>query len=456
MSECPRLLLCAPRSGGGKTTVTCALLKALKDRGTEPVAFKCGPDYIDPMFHSEVIGAKSRNLDLFFMGGETARRLLLENARGSALALIEGVMGYYDGVGMSDEASAYALAKETGTPAVLVLDARGLALSAAAAVRGMAQFRPESNLKGVVLNRCTPALYPRLKACIEGEAGIPVYGYLPPLPECALESRHLGLVTAAEVGGLREKVAALGAQAEKTLDLAGLLALARTAPELEAGPAPRRTRAGEGPRIAVARDRAFCFYYEDALEELRRQGAELAEFSPLADGALPEGCAGVYLGGGYPELYAGALSRNGAMRRAVRAAVLGGMPCVAECGGFLYLHRSLEDDKGTSWPMVGVIGADGVRTDRLGRFGYVTLRSGADCLVCRAGEAIPAHEFHYWDSTDPGNAFRAEKPQSERAWDCIHASPTLYAGFPHFHFAACPAAAGRFVDKCMEYREGHR
>ena len=294
----PRLLLCAPASGGGKTTVTCALLQALVNRGAGPVAFKCGPDYIDPMFHSEIIGAKSRNLDLFFLGRDTARYLLEKNSRGSGLALIEGVMGYYDGIGLSADASAYDLARATGTPAVLVLDGRGRALTAAAAVKGMRDFRPDSGIRGVILNRVSPMLYPRLKEAIEGETGVTVYGYLPNLPGCALESRHLGLVTAAEVAGLREKLSALAAQAEKSVDIDGLLALAASAPALNA-PAPALPPPVEGrPRIAVARDKAFCFYYADGLELLEALGAELAEFSPLADEGLPEGACGLYLGGG--------------------------------------------------------------------------------------------------------------------------------------------------------------
>ena len=230
----PRLLLCAPASGGGKTTVTCALLQALVNRGAGPVAFKCGPDYIDPMFHSEIIGAKSRNLDLFFLGRDTARYLLEKNSRGSGLALIEGVMGYYDGIGLSADASAYDLARATGTPAVLVLDGRGRALTAAAAVKGMRDFRPDSGIRGVVLNRVSPMLYPRLKEAIEGETGVTVYGYLPNLPGCALESRHLGLVTAAGVAGLREKLSALAAQAVGSphVRLRGLMAI----PPVAAGP----------------------------------------------------------------------------------------------------------------------------------------------------------------------------------------------------------------------------
>lgn len=455
MSKTPRLLLCAPASGGGKTTVTCAILQALVNRGLDPVAFKCGPDYIDPMFHSQVIGAKSRNLDLFLMDGAAVRRLLVENTQGGGLALIEGVMGYYDGVAMSSQASAYDLARVTETPAVLVADARGRALSVAALVKGMAEFRKDSGIRAVILNRCPPMMYQRLKACIEEETGIPVLGYLPQLPDCVLESRHLGLVTAAEVGDLRERLERMAAQAEKTVDLDGLLSLAGSAPELEepvpAVPVPLRKR----PVIALARDRAFCFYYEDGLEELRRQGAELVEFSPLVDAALPDGTMGLYLGGGYPEVYARELARNAPMLAAVRAAVAGGMPTVAECGGFLYLHQIVADADGRyDWCMAGVFSMRAWNQGKLGRFGYVTLTAAHDGLLCGAGEQLPAHEFHYWESENPGADFHAQKPLSDRAWDCGWHTPTLYAGFPHFHFCGCPDAAGRFVSACAKYGEG--
>jgi len=451
MSNLPRLLLCAPASGGGKTTVACALLQALVGKGHTPVAFKCGPDYIDPMFHSEVMGARSRNLDLFLMGEPAVRASLWENGRAGDVCVIEGAMGYYDGVAMGGEASAYDLARRTATPAVLVLDARGRALSAAALVKGFADFRPDANVRGVILNRVSSALYPRLKACIEAEAGVKVYGFLPECPECVLESRHLGLVTAAEVASLKEKLSALAALAERYIDIAGLLALAESAPLFEA-PKPRLFPVAGRPRIAVARDRAFCFYYADALALLEALGAELAEFSPLADAGLPEGVSGLYLGGGYPELYARALSQNASMRAAVRAAVEGGLPTVAECGGFLYLHDTLEDGAGQGWPMCGVIHAAACRTDRLVRFGYVTLTAAEEGLLGPVGWTAPAHEFHYWESGAPGGAFHAQKPRSARGWDCACHTPTLYAGFPHFHFCAVPDAAARFVARCGAYQ----
>ena len=448
-----RLLLTAPASGGGKTTVTCAILQALVDRGERPAAFKCGPDYIDPMFHSRVIGAKSRNLDLFLMGEGAVLRSLADNSRGCGLALLEGVMGYYDGIGMSHAASAYDLARVTQTPAVLVLDGRGSALTAAAVAKGMRDFRPDSNIRGVVFNRVSPMLYPRLKEAVEGETGLAVYGFLPSLPACALESRHLGLIAAGEVKDLREKLQKLAAQAEESLDLAGLLALARTAPALEPPAAALPEPVGGRPRIAVARDRAFCFYYADGLALLEQLGAELAEFSPMNDEKLPEGTCGLYLGGGYPELYAKALADNRPMREEVRAAVLGGLPTVAECGGFLYLNQTLADGEGRAWPMAGVFPGRAANTGKLGRFGYVTLTAQTGGLLGPAGTKIPAHEFHYWDTGAPGADFRAEKPQSARGWDCAYHTPTLYAGFPHFHFCAAPGAARNFVAAARRYQE---
>lgn len=447
----PRILLCAPASGSGKTTVTCALLQALTDRGARPASFKCGPDYIDPMFHSRIIGAPAHNLDLFFLGREGCRRLLARGGRDRGVAVVEGVMGYYDGVAMSSDASAWDLARATDTPAVLVADGRGCARSLAALVKGFLTLEEDSRIRGVILNQVSPMLYPRLKETVEQETGVRVYGFLPRLADCALESRHLGLVTADEVAGLRAKTARLARQAEETVDLDGLLELAASAPELE-DPGPPPAPAAGRPRIAVARDRAFCFYYADALELLEELGAELAEFSPLEDRALPEGASGLYLGGGYPELYAQRLSENREMLRSVREAVSGGMPTVAECGGFLYLHDTLEGEDGVSRPMAGVIPAHGFRTSRLGRFGYVTLRAETGGLLLEAGEELPAHEFHYWDSRRPGEAFLARKPRSDRRWSCGWHSASLYAGFPHFHLWARPEAARRWVEACAAYQ----
>ncbi|MDD6188318.1 MAG: cobyrinate a,c-diamide synthase [Clostridiales bacterium] len=448
----PRLMFCAPASGSGKTTVTCAVLRALLRRGLMPMACKSGPDYIDPMFHSQVLGTRSCNLDMFFFSRATTRNLLEECSRQADVTILEGAMGYYDGIAMSVDASAYALAEATETPAVLVVDGRGRAISAAAEVQGFQSFRQPSRIAGVILNRVSPMLYPRLAETISRETGLPVMGYLPVMEDCSIESRHLGLVTAAEISDLQQKLDRLAEQAEKTLDLDGLLALAQQAPELETK-LPTKVSEAKKVRIAVARDKAFCFYYEASLQILRDMGAELVDFSPLTDSALPENVHGLYLGGGYPELYARQLAENEAMRCSIYRAVSEGLPTIAECGGFMYLHKTLRDGDGMPWPMVGVLDADAFPTGKLSRFGYVTLTAETDSLLFHAGDTMPAHEFHYWDSTEPGQSFTARKPQSARHWKAGIATESLYAGFPHFHFASKPEAAGRFLEKAMLFKE---
>ena len=369
----PRLLLAGTNSGCGKTTLACAVLQALVDRGIDTGSFKCGPDYIDPMFHSRVIGAPSANLDPCFFTENTLRFLLARHAAGRAVSVIEGVMGYYDGLGLTTtRASTYEVARWTQTPVVLVVGAKGTALSALAVLQGFLDFCPDHPVQGVLLNQCSEGAYPALAAAIRERFGgrVRPLGFLPVLPECALSSRHLGLVTAAEVSDLREKLARLARQAERSIDLDGLLELARSAPPLEYEPV-RLPRFDRPVRIAVARDRAFCFYYEDSLAALTELGAELVPFSPLADPALPEEIHGLYLGGGYPELYAPALSENASLRAAIRAAVEGGLPCIAECGGFMYLTQAI-----AGAPMAGVLPGNCADAGRLVRFGYVTPRSG--------------------------------------------------------------------------------
>lgn len=445
MNNLPRILLCASASGGGKTTVTCAILQALVNRKLNPAAFKCGPDYIDPMFHSRIIGAKSRNLDLFLTDRDTVRQLLWENGTGVGLSIIEGVMGYYDGIAMGSESSTWELAVETDTPAVLIVDGRGRALSMAAEVMGFIKFRNPSMIKGVILNRVSSPVYHRVSQEIRHETGIEVYGFLPELDDTTLESRHLGLITADEVSNLREKLSILARKAEETIDLDGLIELAKSAPPLEI-PEERLPEPVEGgPKIAVARDKAFCFYYEDAISLLKKLGAEIVGFSPMYDKTLPDGCGGLCLGGGYPELYADILSENEPMRAVIRDRINAGMPTIAECGGFLYLHETLKDSRGREYPMVGVINGKAFGTDRLSRFGYVTLTAKKDGFLVKRGEKLAAHEFHYWDCDAPGGDFWAEKPRSERGWECGYSTESLYAGFPHIHLCSAPYSALRFV-----------
>ncbi|MEE6146444.1 cobyrinate a,c-diamide synthase [Olsenella sp. YH-ols2223] len=446
----PRVMVAATSSGAGKTTVTCGLLRLLARQGLSPRACKCGPDFIDPMFHREVVGVPSRNLDLYLSGEADVRRLLAKGADGEGVTVVEGVMGYYDGVGLTDEASSWDVARRTETPCVLVVDARGRARTLAAEVVGVRRMREDSRVAGVVLNRASAAAFPALRRAVEEESGVPVLGYLPQLEGAALESRHLGLVTAAEVERLGEKVDLVADALAETLDVEALLALARQAPPLAYEPRGLAPVAA-GARVAVARDEAFCFYYEDALDTLHELGCELVGFSPLSDGRLPEDACGLYLGGGYPELHAAALEANARMRAEVARAVRSGLPTVAECGGFLYLHDALEGADGTWYEMAGVVHARAFRCDRLRRFGYVGLESRVDGLLAARGGALRAHEFHYWDSEDPGASFSATKPRSGRSWECVHATPTLHAGFPHVDLYSEVGAATRFARACRDY-----
>jgi len=250
-------------------------------------------------------------------------------------------------------------------------------------------------------------------------------------------------------------VDALAARLEQTLDLDAIVALARTAPplmfdepELPGSGDRKGDTPSVPPRIAVAQDAAFCFYYDDTLRLLERMGAQIVTFSPLADRALPPDVDGLYLGGGYPELYAARLSENASMRASIKQAIADGLPTVAECGGFLYLHESLEDADGVPYPMVGALSARAYKTEKLGRFGYITLTAKRGGLLAAVGEQLRAHEFHYWESEAPGDAFAARKPQSERGWECCIMTDTLYAGFPHLYLPGAPQAAWRFVQAC--------
>ena len=373
----PRILLGAAASGSGKTLITCGLLQALKNRKLQVTSFKCGPDYIDPMFHSRVIGTKSRNLDSFFADEDTVRYLLEKNARDCEISVIEGVMGYYDGLaGISPKASAYDVAKITKTPAVLIVNAKGMSLSAAAFIKGFVEYQEDSQIRGVILNQVSSMMYPRLKQIIEEKLSIKVYGYVPVVKDCVLESRHLGLVMPEEIVDLQQKLMELAEILEKSVDIDGLLELAEHAEELPVQESPVAYHTGRKIRIALAKDEAFCFFYQDNLELLEEMGAELVPFSPIHDKKLPEHIDGMLFHGGYPELYAKKLSENKEMLAAVCAAVQTGIPYMAECGGFMYLHQEMEDMEGHSWPMAGVIHGKSWRTPRLTRFGYITLEDG--------------------------------------------------------------------------------
>jgi len=442
-----RILLAAPASGSGKTMLTCGVLQALHDRGLRVSSFKCGPDYIDPMFHEKVIGIRSGNLDLFFSGKETLRRLFCQNVGDAEISVIEGVMGYYDGLGAaSDEASTYRIAQALKAPVVLIVNARGQSLSALATLEGFLRFRQDNGIRAVIFNQMSEHVFLSLRDEVQKLGVIPL-GYVPRAEELVVESRHLGLVTPDEIEDLSAKLHKLADLIEKTIDLDALIALASDAPEIVAPPAEPLPQMPK-TKIAVARDEAFCFFYRDNLKLMERLGAELLFFSPIRDKHLPEGTQGMLLTGGYPELYAKALSENVSMREAVAKAVRDGMPCLAECGGFLYLHRELEDMQGTFYPMAGVFDAKARRTQQLRRFGYITLTANRSTGILEAGEQIRGHEFHYYESEACGDAMTAVKPSGTKSWQCIRTEGNLLVGFPHLFYESNPRIIMRFLRVC--------
>ena len=447
-----QFLLAAPRSGSGKTTMTCALLMALKRRGCAPCAFKSGPDYIDPMFHRAVLGVESRNLDLFFSAPETVRTLYAKGAAGHGAAVCEGAMGCYDGLGgVSDRASAWHLADTLGLPVLLVAEPKGQSLTLAAELNGLVNFRTPSHIAGILLNNCTARMHALLAPMLEEETGLPVLGFLPKLPEAVIGSRHLGLYTAAEVENLQQKLALLADAVEEHIDWPRLLALCeKEPPVLPVQPETPPARV----RIAVAQDEAFCFAYAETLEAFRDAGAEVVFFSPLRDTALPENIGGLYLPGGYPELHARELSENTSLLREIKQKIESGLPTAAECGGFLYLGQSLTDAEGQSWPMAGVLPGKAKDAGRLVRFGYAALSADSDSMLFRAGESFPVHEFHHWDSTANGTALAAKKPVGGAEWRCGFIDEHFYAGFPHLYWAGTPLPQ-RFAAAAENYRRDH-
>ncbi len=441
-----RIMIAGTNSGCGKTTVVCAVLQALVNRGLRVASFKCGPDYIDPMFHESVIGTDSHNLDGYFCDGKMLRRLLADNSAGADVSVIEGVMGFYDGV--NGKASSHAVSREVDCPAVIVVDCKGMSTSIGAVMSGFLKFRKPNSIAGFIFNRLPAQLVPEIKSLC-GECGTEFLGYFPNCPEAALESRRLGLVTPDGVAELKKKTQLLAEKAEQFINLDKLLKMSECTQLSDIAELPPYQ--AKRARIAVARDAAFSFIYSDNIRLLERLGADIQYFSPLSDGEIPEGSDGLILCGGYPESFAGKLSQNVKMLNSIRDSIEHGMPVIAECGGFMYLHETLVSESGAEHKLVGVIPGRTFSTPKLQRFGYVRLHANETSLLCEKGGEIPAHEFHYWDSDSCGNGFTAVKESTGRRWDCVHASATMYAGFPHLYFCADIPAAERFVKACAEF-----
>lgn len=488
------IMIAAPKSGSGKTMVTCGLLNLLKRSGMNPFAFKCGPDYIDGLFHQNVLGVESGHLDLFF---EEPEQMKARFARYNAgrFAVAEGAMGYYDGLGgVSLKASAWDVATLLKLPVLLVVDAHGASLSLVAEIQGFLNFetggtgvkgeqgdkvekrdgrrkgkeyRP-NQIAGIIFNRMSPEMYGSMKPIVEERLHVPVVGYVPALDFLNVDSRHLGLVLPEEIEGLKQQMEQLTDCLEKSFDLERVVQIGG---EGEGSPEEREVPAIPGShchvstanvsvqipavkfRLGVARDEAFCFYYKENLEAMEAVGAQLVYFSPVHDASLPSGLGGMILGGGYPENYAGRLWENRSMRRAVREAAEAGMPIHGECGGYLYLLEELEGADGGIYPMAGVLKGKGYFVGRNRRFGYITVTGNRELPFLKQGGSIRAHEFHYWDCTCDEDEYvmTAKKPVGSRSWPCMRTVSRTVAGFPHLYYNSCPQWVYRFAKNCIEY-----
>ena len=442
LSSCPRIIIAAPASGSGKTMLTCGLMKAFRDRGLAVHGMKCGPDFIDPLFHAKILGVKSRNIDGFLMNREQMRATLYRHGKDADITVMEGVMGYYDGIGGSSVAlSTYETAAVTRTPVLLVVDCSGCGVSIVPMIRGLKDYRSDAGIAGVILNNISDGLAEKLAEVILEETDLPVVGSLPKDPALAVGSRHLGLVLPDEIKDIEEKLAGLAGRIAEYFDLDKILEIAGKAPEVRECSSGIAAGLEDAPakRIADAADEAFCFMYDDNEDALREAGAEIVHFSPLHDEHLPENISGIILPGGYPELYCKALSENVSMRAEIKQAHASGMPLMAECGGFLYLHDSLKDMDGTVWPLVGLLDAEAYYAGKTGRFGYITV------MDKETGREVRAHEFHAYESTDPGSACMAVKPVSGRNWKCMHKVNGGLWGFPHLYYPSCPEIVEAFL-----------
>lgn len=452
----PRLVLAAPGTGQGKTTVAAALMALLAERGLRVAPFKVGPDYVDPSHHRAAAGRASRNLDGWMLPPETLLALFRRATTGenaADVAVAEGMMGLFDGRDATGEAgSTAAVAKRLAAPVVAVLDVWTMGRGAAAVVHGLHTFDPALPLAGVVLNRAAgPGHAALCREAIEHHTGVPVLGWLPAEAALAVPERHLGLVLAGEHA---IPLARLAERARETLEVDALLAVAHSAPPLPVLPDPLPPRAAATrARIAVARDAAFGFLYEDNLDLLRDAGAELAFFSPLEDARLPEGADALYLCGGYPELHAARLAANGGMREAVRAFAASGRPVYAECGGLMYLCEALVDQGGARHPMAGVVPGVSAMRERL----VIAYREGTALLpspLAEAGWRVRGHEFHH-SVLEPPPARAAYRLDGGAGTEGIVTGPAdnVLASYVHLHFGADARLAGRFVALAARARE---
>ena len=437
-------MVSALQSGSGKTMITVTLLELLRRRGLKNCSFKTGPDYIDTGFHRCVEGVETHNLDLFMSGEDTVKSIFAEACVGMDCAVIEGAMGFYDGLGgISEKASSYDVARVLRIPVIIVIDAKGISFSVSAVLKSFAEFRRNANIVGFVLNRTTSMMAERMGNAISGETGLKYFGYIEESESLKIENRHLGLVRASENKDLIEGIKSTADKAAATVKLDEIIRACKYEEDICY---IRNITKEFDVKLCVVRDSAFSFIYQESVELFEKLGADIEYISLMDDGMLPGDCRGLYIPGGYPELYAKELSDNRTMRESVKQAIGSGLPVIAECGGFMYLQDSIVED-GICYEMARVYGGCSKRTKGLVRFGYVKMDDGK-------GNVMNGHSFHHYDveAENLGNDYMVTKPMNTRSWREAYRINGGYAGFPHLYPAGCVDFIRSFLESCEKYR----
>ena len=454
----PRIVIAATQSGSGKTTIVTGLLAALKEKGLKVQSYKVGPDYIDPGYHEIASGRPGHNLDTWLVTEEKLAEIFVRTADDADIAIIEGVMGLYDG-GKNGISSTASVAKLLDAPVLLVINAKSMGESAAALALGFKQYDPTVNIAGVILNRLgSPTHRQMIEEALE-RLDIPVFGAVGRNDKMNMPERHLGLLPVQENNSEAEVVAEIGRTVGASVDIEKIIGLAESAPEIEL-PARNTLPEKRRVRIAVARDDAFTFYYPESIYQLEISGAEIIPFSPLHDREMPE-ADGLILGGGFPEMFASELYGNESMRASIGEAAKSGMPIYAECGGFMYLMKEMVDFDGNHFPMTGIIPDSVTMNKKLQTVGYVAATMEKDTVLGRKGTVLHGHEFHFSSECAPENinpeeyprAFTFQRMRKIPPYLAGYAKDNILGSYLHLHFAGSPEAARSFVDKCAEYRQ---
>lgn len=452
------IVIAAPNSGSGKTTITLGLMRALSRR-FQVVPFKVGPDYIDPSYHQAATKNEPHNLDLFLLGEENLKKIFFQSIRKGEMAIVEGVMGLFDGLGIESWASTAHVAKILKLPVILVVDVRSMSTSAAALVHGFQTYDPEVQLVGVICNQTSSKThFSQVKESIERDCKLPVVGHLPFKKFLDLPERHLGLVPGWEITHLEKWLDHCADFFLKNVNLNQIIDLMIPLEEYSITPSQwTRFSPSKKIRIGVAYDRVFHFYYSDSLESLRSNGAELVYFSPLNDRLIPEGLDGLIIGGGFPEMFAMMLSHNQSMRHSIKTAIENGLPTYAECGGMMYLAREIEDHINRFYPMVGIFPVKAIMSKRLQHFGYVEVKVIRNNILAPSGTVLHGHEFHYSEliGSLPSSSYQVKKPNQKYTWNSGFVYKNCLASYVHLHLAAYPELISNFLNHCRLWKKNH-